>query len=134
MNPPSTFTATLIVALGGALGAALRFQAGRLIGVFTGPEAMFPWPTFWINVLGSLAMGVLAGWLARNGQGSGEAWRLLLGVGVLGGFTTFSAFSLEIVALIQRGMVGLAITYGLASLIAGAVGLFAGMAMMRGTA
>jgi len=133
MDALSTLTATLVVALGGGIGAALRFHLGRMVGAMTGSGAQFPWPTFSINVAGSLAMGVLAGWLARQGTG-GEAWRLLLGVGVLGGFTTFSAFSLEIVLLVQRGMILLAAIYAASSVVAGAIGLLAGLALMRSAA
>jgi CrcB protein len=75
-------------------------------------------------------MGLLAGWLARHGTG-GEQWRLLLGVGVLGGFTTFSAFSLELALLIQRGAPGTAFAYAAISVLAGLGGLFAGLALMR---
>jgi CrcB protein len=86
-----------------------------------------------VNVAGSFAMGLLAGWLARHGTG-GEGWRLLLGVGVLGGFTTFSAFSLELVDFIQRGQPGSAALYMLVSVAAGIAGLFAGLALTRGLA
>jgi len=133
MDAPSPLFATLIVALGGGIGAALRYHAGRIVGRIAGLQAAYPWPTFTINVLGSFAMGILAGWLARNGSG-GETWRLLIGVGVLGGFTTFSAFSLEIALLIEKGMIGLAAAYAATSIVAGAVGLFAGLAIMRGAA
>ena len=133
MDAPSPLFATLIVALGGGIGAALRYHAGRIVGRIAGLQATYPWPTFTINVVGSFAMGILAGWLARNGSG-GETWRLLIGVGVLGGFTTFSAFSLEIALLIEKGMIGLAAAYAATSIVAGAVGLFAGLAIMRGAA
>ena len=125
---PSFLAASLSVAAGGAAGAWLRFAAGRVIGAHS-----FPFATLTVNVLGSLAMGLLAGWLARHADG-GEQWRLLLGVGVLGGFTTFSAFSLEIALLIQRGAAGLAMLYIALSLLGGVGGLFAGLALARGIA
>lgn len=125
---PSFLAASLSVAAGGAAGAWLRFAAGRVIGAHP-----FPFATLTVNVLGSLAMGLLAGWLARHADG-GEQWRLLLGVGVLGGFTTFSAFSLEIALLIQRGAAGLAMLYIALSLLGGVGGLFAGLALARGIA
>lgn len=125
---PSYLTASLSVAAGGAVGAWLRFVAGRLIGANP-----FPYATLTVNVLGSLAMGLLAGWLARHGE-SGEPWRLLLGVGVLGGFTTFSAFSLELALMIERGAMAQAATYVALSLLGGVGGLFAGLALARGFA
>jgi len=125
---PSHLAASLSVAAGGAVGAWLRFVAGRLIGANP-----FPYATLTVNVLGSLAMGLLAGWLARHGE-SGEPWRLLLGVGVLGGFTTFSAFSLEIALMIERGAMAQAATYVALSLLGGVGGLFAGLALARGFA
>lgn len=132
MNSPNTLTATAIVALGGGVGAMLRYHAGRAVTAFTGPDVVFPWGTFMINVTGSLLMGVLAGWLAHSG--GGESARLLLGVGVLGGFTTFSAFSLETAMLMQRGFYGLAATYAAGSLVAGVAGLLLGLSLMRGAA
>ncbi len=127
MNPPSFLASSLAVAIGGGLGAWLRFVAGRLI-----PAGSFPFATLTINILGSFAMGLLAGWLAR--QGGNESVRLLLGVGVLGGFTTFSAFSLEVVTLAQRGAMAAAALYVAASLAGGIIGLIAGMALIRGSA
>lgn len=130
--PPSFLAASLYVALGGGIGAWLRYATGVALGRAIGPAAAtaFPWATLTVNVLGSLAMGVLAGWLARYGS-HGEGWRLLLGVGVLGGFTTFSAFSLELALLIQRGSAGTAFVYAAISVLAGLGGLFAGLALMR---
>ena len=85
------------------------------------------------NVIGSLAMGLLVGWLARSGSGA-ENLRLLLGVGLLGGFTTFSAFSLEMALLIERGQLGLAAVYAGVSVVAGIAGLFLGLILMRSLA
>lgn len=120
MPTPSFLASSLYVALGGGLGAWLRFAAGRLV-----PSSGFPWATLGVNVIGSFAMGLLAAWLARTG--GSEDLRLLMGVGLLGGFTTFSAFSLEIVQLAQRGEAGLAGLYVAASLGGGIVALLLGL-------
>jgi CrcB protein len=133
--PQSSFlTASLLVAAGGALGSWLRFGVGRAWVQVIGPAraSAFPWATLSVNVLGSLAMGLVAGWLARSG--GSEATRLLLAVGVLGGFTTFSAFSLEVVSLIERGDLGLALMYLFLSLSAGLLGLWLGLLLMRAAA
>ncbi len=124
MNQPSFLISSLLVVLGGGIGAWLRFVAGRLIG-----QASFPYATLAVNIIGSMAMGLLMGWLARQG-GDNNGWRLLLGVGLLGGFTTFSAFSLEIVTLAQRGAVGAAAAYAALSLAGGIIGLIAGLRIM----
>lgn len=124
---PSPFQASLNVAIGGAVGAVARYHLGRAVAQSAG--AGFPWGTLTVNVVGCLAMGLLAGWLARSG--GGEATRLLLGVGLLGGFTTFSAFGLEMVALIERGSPGLAIIYAFSSVLVGVAALWIGLAMMR---
>ncbi|MCB2060756.1 MAG: fluoride efflux transporter CrcB [Novosphingobium sp.] len=123
---------SLLVAVGGGAGAWLRHMVGRLYLAWLGPNAAtaFPWSTLTCNVLGSFVMGLLVGWLARHGHG-GENWRLLLGVGLLGGFTTFSSFSLEFALQVERGAMGLGAAYVAASLIAGFAGLFAGLAIMR---
>lgn len=130
VTPP--FTAMLYVALGGATGSVLRYLTGRWMTMWLGPVPMgvFPWATLAVNTIGSLAMGLLAGILLRLG-GDTDGWRLLLGVGMLGGFTTFSAFSLEITMLIQRGQVGLAAIYALLSLGLGVTGLLFGLAVSR---
>ncbi len=126
MNATSSFlTQSLLVAGGGALGAWLRYAVGRLIA----PSA-FPWATLLVNAAGCFATGLLVGWLARQGADS-DGWRLLLGVGLLGGFTTFSAFSLEVVGLIQRGAVAQATGYAMVSVLAGVGGLLLGLALMR---
>ena len=130
MSPPSFLTASCYVAAGGALGSWLRFLVARAFSPMAGA---FPWATLTVNVVGSFAMGLLAGWLARMGS-HGEGWRLLIGVGVLGGFTTFSAFSLDFAVLVERGALGMAMTYVAASLIAGFGGLFAGLFLMRAVA
>ncbi|QLC25802.1 fluoride efflux transporter CrcB [Parasphingopyxis algicola] len=117
-----------LVMAGGAIGAGLRFLLGRFALHQFGPG--FPWGTLGANILGGLAMGVLAGLLARFG-GGGEGWRLFVGIGILGGFTTFSAFSLETVNMIERGAMGLAAGYALVSVIASVAALFAGLWLVR---
>ena len=136
MQAISPFTASLYVAAGGGAGALLRFQLGRGMTRALGTEgaAAFPYATLSANVLGSLAMGVLAGWLARHGDGGSEALRLLLGVGLLGGFTTFSSFSLEMMLLIERGQPALAVGYAAISLLAGLGALYLGLVAMRASA
>lgn len=122
---------TLLVMAGGAIGAGLRYQLGRWAFHLAGPG--WPWGTFAANVLGGLAMGVLVGVLARTGlsAGAGENVRLLLGVGLLGGFTTFSAFSLEVVLMAQRGAMLGAAGYALASVLVSVAALLAGLMLAR---
>ena len=129
----SPLAASLNVAIGGAVGAVLRYQLGRGMTAWLGPNAInaFPWATLTANIAGSLAMGLLAGWLARHGSGEGEQMRLLLGVGLLGGFTTFSAFSLEMMSLVERGQVLTAVGYAGVSIFAGLAALYLGIVAMR---
>lgn len=114
-----------LVMIGGAMGAGARFALGQAFS--TRLTAVFPIATLTVNILGCLAMGALAGWLARGG--AGESLRLFIGVGLLGGFTTFSAFSLDWWQLMERGASGLAMAYVALSLVgalaAFALGLFA---------
>lgn len=132
MSTLSPAMASLHVALGGAIGSVLRYQVGRGLTYWLGPQTVmaFPWATLAVNLLGSLAMGLLAGWLARHGEG-GDPLRLLLGVGLLGGFTTFSAFSLELMILVERGQAGQAFVYGAVSVLAGLSALYIGLIAMK---
>jgi fluoride exporter len=117
MNP------IILVMSGGAIGAGLRYGLSRALP-YAGDS--WPWATFAANVLGGLAMGVLAAWVMR-GDNSAESLRLFVGVGVLGGFTTFSAFSLEMMRMIERGQIGLAMGYAVASVLLALGALFVGM-------
>jgi CrcB protein len=133
MSNLSPLAATLNVALGGAAGAVLRYQLGRAMTGWLGPKTVgqVPWATLTVNIVGCLFMGLLAGWLARNGRENSEQWRLLLGVGLLGGFTTFSSFSLEMMLLIERGQIGAALIYAFISVMSGLIGLYLGLIIMR---
>jgi fluoride exporter len=117
----------LAVMIGGALGAGGRYGVGTLLSGWTGTA--FPWATLAVNLSGGLAMGLLAGTLARGGDA--DLLRLLLGVGVLGGFTTFSAFSLETVQMIARGEALAALAYVGISVIGSVALTMAGMQMVR---
>ncbi|MCJ1962502.1 fluoride efflux transporter CrcB [Novosphingobium mangrovi (ex Hu et al. 2023)] len=132
MPQPSFLAASLFVALGGGTGAWLRFLVGRAWTAALGPAraGVFPYGTLTVNVLGSLFMGLLIGALARYGS-HGEGTRLFIAVGLLGGFTTFSSFSLDFITILERGQPGLAALYVGASLLAGFAGLFLGLLIMR---
>jgi CrcB protein len=123
---------SLLVMLGGALGALARYHLGRL--AFATLGSGFPWGTLIANIFGGLAMGALVGWLARFAAIGGEQLRLLLAVGVLGGFTTFSAFSLETVMMIERGEYLVAGAYVAASVVGALAALMLGLGVMRGIA
>ncbi len=118
----------LIVALGGAVGASLRHLTGLAALRLIGPG--FPWGTLAVNVVGSFAMGVFIELLARRLEASNEL-RLLIGTGLLGGFTTFSAFSLDAVVLWERGEAASAVGYIAASVVLAIGALFAGLSLTR---
>ncbi|MBY9068279.1 fluoride efflux transporter CrcB [Hyphomonas sp. WL0036] len=119
----------LLVALGGAIGASLRHGVGLLAvrHMATG----WPWSTSIVNVTGSLAMGLLAGWLALKAEGISQDMRLFLATGLLGGFTTFSAFSLEVATMLRSGETAKAALYAGLSLLLGVSALFIGLWMAR---
>jgi CrcB protein len=118
----------LLVFFGGGLGATLRHLVNltceRCIGT------AFPYGTFIINISGSTVMGLIAGYLAFKG-GAAQPWRLFLMTGILGGYTTFSAFSLDAALLYERGEIGLAALYVAGSVVLSILGLFAGLALVR---
>jgi fluoride exporter len=118
----------LLVFIGGGLGSTLRHVVNivcpRLFG------ANFPYHTFIINITGSTVMGLIAGYLAFKGDAA-QSWRLFLMTGILGGYTTFSAFSLDAAVLYERGEIALALLYVLGSVVLSILGLFAGLALVR---
>jgi fluoride exporter len=119
-----------LVMIGGALGAGLRYGVSLALPPL---EGAFPWATFFVNLAGGLGAGLLLAFLGSHGP-QAESARLLLGVGLLGGFTTFSAFSAETAGMIQNGQFGLGLVYMLASVL-GALGLlFAGLWLGRAAA
>jgi CrcB protein len=128
MDAQFTFKATGLVMAGGALGAALRFHATQF-AVRAGHTG-FPTATLTVNVLGGLAMGVVAALVMR--EHVSEAVRLFVAVGILGGFTTFSAFSLEMFQMVQRGQMFSALGYALLSVALSLAALAAGFAITRG--
>lgn len=123
-------TEILYVAAGGAIGAVARHAVGagtlRLSQAGWLPDG---WPngTFAVNVLGGLAMGLVVSWVALRAGGSARGWTLFLAVGVLGGFTTFSAFSLELVRMLEARSWGLAMGYAAGSTIVSVLAVMAGL-------
>ena len=118
----------LLVFVGGGLGSTLRHLVNvvcpRLFGYG------FPYHTFIINITGSTVMGLIAGYFAFRADAS-QSWRLFLMTGILGGYTTFSAFSLDTAVLYERGEIGQALFYVLGSVVFSILGLFAGLALVR---
>ncbi len=122
--------AFLMVGAGGALGAMGRYGIGVLVGRMG--VSGFPFATLIVNVFGSLVMGLLVGLLAKLLPGWQNEARLFVAVGLLGGFTTFSAFSLDAIVLMERGEMGQALVYISASVVLSILALFAGLLFMRG--
>src|ERR1700712_2142846 len=118
----------LLVFVGGGIGASLRHTINVFCARCMGTG--FPYGTFIINITGSTVMGLIAGYLTFKGEGS-QPWRLFLMTGILGGYTTFSAFSLDAVLLYERGEIALALFYVLGSVALSIAGLFAGLALVR---
>ncbi len=119
----------LLVAAGGAVGSVARYLVG--VGALRVFGSGWPYGTFTVNVVGGFLMGCLASWLAHRGAASSEPWRVLLGVGVMGGFTTFSSFSLETALMIQKRAYLQAFSYSAASVLLSVAALFAGLLIAR---
>jgi CrcB protein len=118
----------LLVFVGGGLGATVRHAVNVMCARVFGTH--FPFGTFLINVSGSIVMGLIAGYLAFKGSAA-QPWRLFVMTGVLGGYTTFSAFSLDTALLYERGEIGFAALYAVGSVVLAVAGLFAGLALVR---
>ena len=119
----------LLVFIGGGVGSMARYLVGMLTLRTLGPG--WPYGTFSVNVIGGFVMGLLAGILAFKGGADQERWRVLIGVGVLGGFTTFSSFSLETALMLERKEYTGAFGYVAGSVLLAVGALFVGLAAAR---
>ena len=119
----------LLVAVGGAIGSVLRYGTGVVVGSLW--RNSFPLGTLLINIVGSLVMGLFVGLMARLLPTWQNDARLFFAVGVLGGFTTFSSFSLDAIAMLERGDILPTVLYVLLSVGVGLVGLWLGLLVMR---
>lgn len=124
-----TWRALAAVAAGGALGSVLRYVVGLAAVERFGPG--FPWGTLAINVVGSFAIGMVAEFAQTRAFGVSPLVRLFAAVGVLGGFTTFSSFSYEMVTLAGERAIGLSLAYGAGSLILGFAAALGGTILAR---
>ncbi|MBX9757466.1 MAG: fluoride efflux transporter CrcB [Beijerinckiaceae bacterium] len=123
-------TAYFLVFLGAGLGGAARHGVNLGCGRWCGTQ--FPWGTLTVNIVGSFAMGLLVGWLAfKAGEGWTQHTRLFLATGVLGGFTTFSAFSLDVMLLWERGQALTAASYAGASVVLSIMALAGALSIVR---
>jgi len=123
-------TRLLLVGLGGALGSMARYGVGAAAARLA-PGAAWPWATLGVNMVGGLVMGLVAGWLALKGGAGAENVRVFAAVGLLGGFTTFSAFSLETVLMIERRQYGMAGAYVGLSVVLAVTALMVGLFIAR---
>src|ERR1700753_47788 len=118
----------LMVFIGGGIGSSLRHTIH--VGCAKCSATPSPYHTYIINTTGSTVMGLIAGYLAFKGDAA-QSWRLFLMTGILGGYTTFSAFLLDAGMLYERGEIGLSALYVLGSVVLSIIGLFAGLAVVR---
>lgn len=135
MSSALSWSGAGLVALGGAVGSVARYAMGVTVAQWAltlSPASRFPWGTWSVNLLGALIMGILAG-LAMRHESFGTPLRLLLMTGLMGGFTTFSAFGLETLDLIVHKHWGVALSYALSSLVLGVLATALGMALGTGS-
>lgn len=121
--------AYVLVFVGGGLGSAFRLAASHAARLWLPPG--FPWATLAVNLLGGVAAGAFAGWLLSRPTGGADSLSLFVMTGLLGGFTTFSAFSLDAVQLWQRGEAAAALGYVTTSVVLAIAGVVAGMGAVR---
>lgn len=121
----------LLVGAGGALGAMARYGFSSIIGRLW--PMSFPLATLLVNIIGSIAMGLFVGLMAKLLPANQEELRLFVAVGIFGGFTTFSSFSLDTIVLIERGELIQAITYVALSVVVCLIGLYLGLLITRGS-
>lgn len=119
----------ILVFLGGGIGSVLRLAVYRLARIWLAPE--FPWGTLIVNVVGGFVAGIVSAWIISRSAGASDSASLFLMTGVLGGFTTFSAFSLDAVLLWQRGQGAVAAVYVLASVMLSVLGVIVGLGAGR---
>lgn len=124
---PSPMWNLLLVMIGGAIGSGARHLTGRAMLHALGPN--YPFGTMTVNLVGGLIMGLLIGALVRFG--GNENVRLFVAVGILGGYTTFSSFALDVANMIERGQAGAALGYVLISVIGSVLAVFAGLMLTR---
>ncbi|KRA99702.1 hypothetical protein ASD83_04130 [Devosia sp. Root685] len=121
----------LLVGAGGALGAMARYGFSSIIGRLW--PMGFPLATLLINIIGSIAMGLFVGFMAKFLPAHQHELRLFVAIGIFGGFTTFSSFSLDTIVLIERGELFAAITYVALSVVVCLIGLYLGLLITRGS-
>jgi CrcB protein len=121
--------AFFLVVLGGGIGAGIRHGMNLGFARWLGTD--FPWSTFAINVIGSVLIGVVAAWFAFRNDAAAQSLRLFLTTGILGGFTTFSAFSLDFALLFERGEMFAAVSYVVGSVVLSLLAIFAGLWLVR---
>lgn len=121
----------LLVGAGGAIGAMARYGFSSLIGRLW--PMGFPLATLLVNIIGSIAMGLFVGLMAKLLPANQEELRLFVAVGIFGGFTTFSSFSLDTIVLIERGELIQAVTYVALSVVVCLIGLYLGLLITRGS-
>jgi CrcB protein len=119
----------IIIAFGGALGSVARYMMQSFIGSLTGPN--FPYGTLIVNISGSIIMGLFIGWLARTNHENAQQLRFFIAIGILGGYTTFSSFSLEAITLYQEGRWLAMGMYIAGSVVLSLAGLLIGLKLMR---